>query len=191
MTDDPAFVWDQKPVRPRRSQRPEAGREQPDPAGTERITLREAERRFGVTASTLRNWARKGAIDAVMDDGAVGRKWMVNPDSVAHRLSRTPARAISRPAGAGASEDGAMLVPRDAWDRLMEQLGNLHEAGMRLAEARERAAKAETEATFLRERLAEMRAERDEQRSMGRPAPGTGESRPGPIRRVIDRIRSR
>ncbi|MBI5158243.1 MAG: hypothetical protein HZA58_09600 [Acidimicrobiia bacterium] len=57
-----------------------------------------------------------------------------------------------------------MLVPRDAWDRLMDQLGNLHEAGLLLAEARERAAKAETEAGFLRERLAELRAERDELR---------------------------
>jgi uncharacterized membrane protein len=54
-----------------------------------------------------------------------------------------------------------MLVPRDAWDRLVAQLGNLHQAGQQLAEARERAAKAETEATFLRERLAEMRLERD------------------------------
>jgi len=58
-----------------------------------------------------------------------------------------------------------MLVPRDAWDKLMDQLGNLHEAGLQLASARERAAKAETEATFLRERLAEMRTERDELRS--------------------------
>jgi len=33
---------------------------------------------------------------------------------------------------------------------------------MELASARERAAKAETEATFLRERLTEMRTERDE-----------------------------
>jgi hypothetical protein len=37
------------------------------------------------------------------------------------------------------------------------QLGNLHKAGQELAEARERAARAETEATFLRERLAELR----------------------------------
>jgi hypothetical protein len=55
-----------------------------------------------------------------------------------------------------------MLVPRDAWDRLMDQLGNIHEAGLLLAEARERAAKAETEAEFLRERLGEIRSERDE-----------------------------
>jgi hypothetical protein len=51
-----------------------------------------------------------------------------------------------------------MIVPVDAWNKMLTQLGNLHEAGQQLAEARERAAKAETEAAFLRERLAEMRA---------------------------------
>ena len=50
-----------------------------------------------------------------------------------------------------------MIVPIQAWDKMLNQLGNLHEAGQQLAEARERAAKAETEASFLRERLAEMR----------------------------------
>jgi len=50
-----------------------------------------------------------------------------------------------------------MIVPVDAWNKMLNQLGNLHEAGQQLAEARERAAKAETEALFLRERLAEMR----------------------------------
>ena len=53
---------------------------------------------------------------------------------------------------------GTMLVPIEAWDKMLHQLGNLHEAGQQLAEARERAARAETEASFLRERLAEMRA---------------------------------
>jgi len=52
-----------------------------------------------------------------------------------------------------------MIVPIDAWNKMLNQLGNLHEAGQQLAEARERAAKAETEALFLRERLAELRGE--------------------------------
>lgn len=56
--------------------------------------------------------------------------------------------------------DGTMIVPIAAWDKMLMQLGNLHEAGQQLAEARERAAKAETEARFLRERLAEIRVER-------------------------------
>jgi hypothetical protein len=46
---------------------------------------------------------------------------------------------------------------------MIAQLGNLHEAGQQLAEARERAAKAETEATFLRERLSELRRQVDQQ----------------------------
>ena len=50
-----------------------------------------------------------------------------------------------------------MIVPIAAWDKMLMQLGNLHEAGQQLAESRERAAKAETEVKFLRERLGEMR----------------------------------
>ncbi len=52
-----------------------------------------------------------------------------------------------------------MIVPIDAWNKMLNQLGNLHEAGQQLAEARERAAKAETEALFFRERLTELRGE--------------------------------
>ncbi len=61
-------------------------------------------------------------------------------------------------AGLDGRDPGTMLVPIDAWNRVLEQLGNLHEAGQQLAEARERAARAETESRFLRERLAELRA---------------------------------
>ncbi|GBD84443.1 hypothetical protein BMS3Abin02_00836 [bacterium BMS3Abin02] len=50
-----------------------------------------------------------------------------------------------------------MLVPIDEWRRILNQLGNLHEAGQQLADARERAAKAETEAQFLKERVRELR----------------------------------
>lgn len=63
-----------------------------------------------------------------------------------------------------------LIVPVSAWNRMLDQLGNLHEAGRELAEARERAARAETEAAFLRERLAEMRA----RASSGPPAPVEG-----------------
>lgn len=62
-------------------------------------------------------------------------------------------------AAGSAAPDGTMIVPIAAWDKMLMQLGNLHEAGQQLAEARERAARAETEASFLRERLAEMRRE--------------------------------
>ena len=55
-------------------------------------------------------------------------------------------------------ETETMIVPLDAWNKMLNQLGNLHQAGQQLADARERAAKAETEAMFLRERLAELRS---------------------------------
>ena len=47
----------------------------------------------------------------------------------------------------------SLLVPLDAWNTVLNQLGNLHEATQQMAEARERAAKAEAEAEFLREKL--------------------------------------
>ncbi len=56
-----------------------------------------------------------------------------------------------------ADDVGTMLVPVDAWNKMLNQLGNLHEAGQQLAKASERAAKAETEVKFLRERLGELR----------------------------------
>ena len=57
---------------------------------------------------------------------------------------------------------GTMIVPIDAWNKMLNQLGNLHEAGQQLAEAKERAAKAETEAKFLRQQLAENRTRNTE-----------------------------
>jgi hypothetical protein len=82
----------------------------------------------------------------------------------------TEARASTMPTeGEPAMEDGpgGVLVPRPAWEAAMAQLGNLHRAGQELAEARERAARAETEVTFLKERLYELRKrEADERRAM-------------------------
>lgn len=170
MADDPAFVWAQHRPAPATRHARHRSTEVESPIEA-RITLREAHHRFGVPVGTLRSWARKGVVDAVSEASPSGPRWVVTPESVAHRLSRTPRRSTPPPTGArkesirddatGPTADGtAMLVPRDAWDRMMDQLGNLHEAGLMMAEARERAAKAETEAAFLRERLAEMRAER-------------------------------
>jgi len=86
------------------------------------------------------------------------------PHPAAEQVHGTPAEAPpeaprepERPAAA--DHGNAILVPLDSWQKMLTQLGNLHEAGQQLAEARERAAKAETEAEFLRERLAELRSE--------------------------------
>lgn len=173
MPDDPALIWEKEPGR---RARPSAAATPSDPVPPatppkapvgERISLREAHHRFGVAVSTLRSWARAGKVEAVLEHG----RWMVAPASIAAHLSarrradhrrRASPVAESSAARSGPTDAGtAMLVPRDAWDKLMDQLGNLHEAGQQLAAARERAAKAETEARFLRERLGELRSERD------------------------------
>ena len=83
------------------------------------------------------------------------------------------------------SAPGTMVVPIEAWDKMLMQLGNLHEAGQQLADARERAGKAETEVKFLRERLAELRTEKQE--AVPTPAPTVEPAptaKPPPTRRV-------
>lgn len=72
-----------------------------------------------------------------------------------------------------------MLVPIDEWRRILSQLGNLHEAGQQLADARERAAKAETEAQFLKERVKELRGRLEDAAKLP-PAPPQPAPRPEP-----------
>ena len=207
MADNPAFIWDRKtvgrpPKRAAGAQKPSAAVLSPPQAVGfgDRITVREAEARFGLTAAKLRGLAKSGEINGIMGAGPTGgRVWLLTPESIARFLSNAstaPATAtVPSSAGVGAvvsktgptADGSAMLVPRDAWDRLMDQLGNLHDAGVQLAEARERAVKAETEATFLRERLAEMRGERDELKDKVNVVPkASGTSAPTPL---IDRMR--
>ena len=57
------------------------------------------------------------------------------------------------------NSEESLIVPLDAWNTVLNQLGNLHEASQLMAEARERAAKAEVEAEFLREKLKTTREE--------------------------------
>ena len=59
-------------------------------------------------------------------------------------------------------EKDSLLVPLDAWNTVLSQLGNLHESSQLMAEARERAAKAEAEADFLREKLKNTRQQLDD-----------------------------
>ena len=59
------------------------------------------------------------------------------------------------------NNEESLLVPLDAWNTVLNQLGNLHEASQQMAEARERAAKAEAEAEFLREKLKNTREQLD------------------------------
>ena len=59
------------------------------------------------------------------------------------------------------SDENNLIVPLEAWQTVLNQLGNLHEANQLMAEARERAAKAEAEAEFLREKLKNTREQLD------------------------------
>ncbi|GMQ93055.1 MAG: hypothetical protein BMS9Abin12_0532 [Acidimicrobiia bacterium] len=155
------------------------------------VTLREAEEATGIPTNTLRKWVRKADLPSYLEaDGDLALR-MVDLDAVVARAkelgrsvaaqsreraseneleSPSPlageARGVKRRGAEGESESppGTMIVPIDAWNKMLNQLGNLHEAGQQLATARERAAKAETEVSFLRERLAEMRVETPDSR---------------------------
>jgi hypothetical protein len=162
-------------------------------------TLREASEETGIPVGTLRKWCRRESVNSYLESDGEQTLRMLEMGSVeehARATGRDLAKGESREAtGDGqqaeegrptpvaspqpepipttGAEVGTMIVPVDAWSKMLNQLGNLHEAGQQLAEARERAGKAETEAMFLRERLAEMREERrqatgDRQRGEGR-----------------------
>ena len=150
------------------------------------LTLREAHQRSSIPIATIRKWATRGKIRARLvrvedkqmrlvaygdvTDRAKSLDRPIQPleheeDDVVVDLRDRPSDAA--PAAAPAPEavvvppeipEGSILVPQDAWNRLLGQLGNIHEAGQQLAEARERAAKAETEAEFLKERVKDMRS---------------------------------
>jgi hypothetical protein len=154
---DPAFLWET-----------EALRTSPSPAGPadassgrhrrdDRVTLRQASDAAGIPLSTIRTWVKKGRVPTTLEEFPDGNRRIVSLDAVRAR-ARSLGHAVDQPEPPSSPPPGTMLVPIDAWDKMLIQLGNLHQAGQELAEARERAARAETEATFLRERLAELRA---------------------------------
>lgn len=179
MTDnDPAFLWETEALRdsPQRVAEIESDGPAPAPESGRWATLREASRATGIPVETLRKWARRGTIPSHLTAtsagpnirmvdldgierraGDLGRAIKTTPESASPAAGTDPIAALSDPPVS--APVGTMIVPVDAWNKMLNQLGNLHEAGQQLAEARERAAKAETEATFLRERLAELRHE--------------------------------
>ena len=85
------------------------------------------------------------------DDVPLNKK--INQDS-ADIQEETPTEEIVENTGGD-----NLLVPIQAWENVLKQLGNLHEANQLMAESRERAAKAESEAEFLREKLKNTRDE--------------------------------
>lgn len=199
---DPAFLWETEALRSV-SRPAEPGRHVAPGSTTARagwVTLRDASDATGIPVPTLRSWIRKKRLPSVLEENENGDRRLVPLDQVlarADQLGRNvdaggPGRDSSTSPGAsstGAPPPGTMVVPIEAWDKMLIQLGNLHEAGQQLAEARERAARAETEAAFLRERLSEVRAERAAGQPSTAPAPpepGLGASRT-PTGAIADR----
>lgn len=114
----------------------------------------------------VRNYAVAGYARTRVGTGSRGvRTEVALEDVVARRTAtggapgaeREPAGVIAPP-GSVVAPPGSMVAPTAQRESVPGQLGDLHQVGQDLAEARERAAKAETENAFLRERMAEMRA---------------------------------
>lgn len=186
---DSAFLWETEALRTAaRTRRSGAGRSTPVLDGGDWLTLREASEVTGVPTNTLRKWARHENVPSYLEKTEDGHLRMVSLDGIERWAAKIDRDLDPRHPGDGdvlvdvtadrATEqrravdpelpEGSMLVPLDAWNKVLNQLGNLHEAGQQLAEARERAAKAETEARFLKERLAEMRSELEQLRGQER-----------------------
>jgi hypothetical protein len=125
----------------------------------------------------------RGIADAVDPDGR-------HPTAAAGDGSSTyesPAGPAAGTADGFEEHGGKMIVPLDTWTRILEQVGNVHEAGQQLAEARERAARAETENRFLHEQIKDLKTQgRPARRSAAKPAvtadPTPAESVPSPPR---------
>jgi len=197
---DTAFLWETEALRSvTHRPMPARGRVERVDADEDWLTLREANEVTGIPVPTLRKWARGDNVPSRLEETPMGQLRMVSLQGIYQRAGELGREVRTRPAqpprdarkpNAPAEVDltpddseartevkeGTMLVPLDAWNKILNQLGNLHEAGQQLAEARERAAKAETEATFLKERLAELRAELAE----------AGSTKPPPAGRVAE-----
>jgi DNA-binding transcriptional MerR regulator len=149
------------------------------------VTLREASEATGVPADTIRKWARHERVPSFLEktpDGVLRVVSMRGIEKWADEIGRDLESIDGLDGGDRGQEvdlrqddtepesavvpEGSMIVPLDAWNRMLNQLGNLHEAGQQLAEARERAAKAETETRFLKERLAELRQQLEETKEL-------------------------
>ena len=81
----------------------------------------------------------------------------VGHNQIAAPVPTPPAPAQTAPQASSPVATDSVLVPLDQWNRLLSQLGNIHEAGQQLAEARERMGRAETENVFLKERIRDLR----------------------------------
>lgn len=187
-SQDPAFQWESEVLRASGRRRTRGA--VPTGLAAHRsggwLTVREASEATGIPTSTIRKWARHDNIPSFLEETSDGYLRLVSMDGIAHWTEEI-GREVDPPASTSSAEvdlatveentedpvqtpketapEGTMIIPLDAWNRMLNQLGNLHEAGQQLAEARERAAKAETESQFLKERLADLREELEKTRT--------------------------
>ncbi|HYN35578.1 MAG TPA: hypothetical protein VEV82_01240 [Actinomycetota bacterium] len=110
------------------------------------MTLRRASDETGVSISTLRNWYRKGLVDSRIEKGPNGTQRLVELAEVGSRVpqKKTPDRTAP---GASTSIE-AVSVSKSLPDLIEE-----------LAQARERAGRAEARAELLMQQLTELRSQ--------------------------------
>lgn len=174
---DPAFVWQSS---------------NPPPPPRRWLPVDEAATLAGVDRETVERWVHNGQVTARRtDDGLVVLRSDIldghprRPEPTSERRPAAAADPVQNEPPPPPVPEGSMLVPIDEWRRLLNQLGNLHEAGQQLAEARERAARAETEAQFLRERVRELRGRLEASAPPGEtppePVPAAPDTEPDPF----------
>jgi hypothetical protein len=145
------------------------------------VTLREASAQAGVSVADLRKWYRSDKIRSRLDTGEHGSRRLVILEEVLARAKRpTGEGMVPSPSSSDATPapPGTIPVPIDAWEKALAQLGDLHQADKELAEARERAVKAETEGYFLRERLREMQRRLERLQALVQDVESSGISQP-------------
>ena len=114
-------------------------------AETDWVTLREASDQTGVSVSTLRNWYRKGLVNSRVEKGPNGAQRLVRLEEVGERV-RAKVPADPTPAQTSSVDS----------ESVSSQLRGLIEE---LAEARERAGRAEARAELLAQQINELRAQ--------------------------------
>lgn len=125
------------------------------------VSLGEAERRAGVSRSTLRTWYRTGQVASRLTPGPHGLQRLVPLEVVLDRAARSP-RTGPKPAPAPADEEAPGMSTSDALVRMAELAKEAATERAEAAEARaeaaeaalrdalERAAAAEAELRLLR-----------------------------------------
>ena len=110
------------------------------------VTLRHASDETGISISTLRNWYRKGLVNSRIEKGPNGTQRLVELGEVRGRVPQKYAPERTTP-GATASI-GEVAVSKSLPDLIEE-----------LAQARERAGRAEARAELLMQQLTELRSQ--------------------------------